>query len=160
MSKRKWSSNAFWHNIEKKDKAEAILVIIDDEGRKINQQLTVRKLADDGSPNPDFDELVESLGEEQIDQNTAKRSERKEAEKKNEKERKRAKEVAKELTQLFNEKIRIFELDDVKKSKNKEVKSKIRKSKNSVEMNMWTMLLLLQENGYEVKKVDEESGTN
>jgi len=70
MATRKWLDNAFWHNDEK-EIAEAILVITDDEGRNINQVVTVRKFDQNENINPDWEELISQVSVEQIDKNTA-----------------------------------------------------------------------------------------
>lgn len=156
QANREWLDNAFWHNANVKDKAEAILNITDEKGRKIKQQLTVRKLDEKGNPNPDFEELVSALTIEKIDQNTEERRIKKEKEKQQEVERRKSKERAKELEVLFSKKIKVMEMDEVINSENRELKSKIRRSKNSAELNMWTMVLMLEAHGYELKRKNDE----
>jgi thiamine pyrophosphate-dependent acetolactate synthase large subunit-like protein len=143
---RKWLDNAFWHN-EEKDRAEAILVITDAAGREISQVLTVRKYDVDGDINPDFEELLEQVGEEQIDASTAERKERKAKEKEEDQHRKKAEEQARELERLFDAKIKMLEIDEIKNTKNKELKSKMRRSKNIVELNLFAQLIMMEELG-------------
>jgi hypothetical protein len=47
--------------------------------------------------------------------------------------------------QLFVAKLDAFEIDAVKNSKNRDLKSKIRKSKNFMEVTAYTVMLLMQE---------------
>lgn len=142
-SSRKWMDNAFWHD-ETKDRAEAILIITDTQGREISQVLTVRKLDVDGNPNPDFEELLDQLGEEKIDASTAERRERKAKEKDEDLHRRKAEEQARELEKLFDAKIKMLEIDDIKNTKNKDLKSKMRRSKNVVELNIYAQLIMME----------------
>jgi len=151
MATRKWLDNAFWHNDEK-EIAEAILVITDDEGRNINQVVTVRKFDQNENINPDWEELISQVSVEQIDKNTAERKERKEKEAEIHAQRKKAEEQARELEQLFDAKIKILEIDQIKNTENKELKSKLRRAKNVVEMNLYAQLIMMEELGVAVVK--------
>jgi hypothetical protein len=143
---RSWNDNAFWHNSEK-DCAEAILTIVDDMGREISQVLTVRSKTPEGTPNPDFAELVEQVGAEKIDANTKERLARKAMEREEESQRQRSEEQARDLERLFDAKIKILEIDVIAKTTNKELKSKMRRSKNIVELNMYAQLIMMEEYG-------------
>jgi len=146
MSTRKWMDNAFWHN-EEKEMAEAILVITDDNNREITQVVTVRKFDINGDLNTDFQELMAEVGEEKIDENTKERQERKSKEKEIEEQRKKAEEQARELEKLFDAKIKILEIDAIKNTSNKSLKSKLRRSKNQVELNLYAQLIMMEELG-------------
>lgn len=143
---RTWQDNAFWHSGEK-DKAEAILTITDEEGREIQQVLTVRKYDALGNENPDFQELIEAVSSEKIDQNTAERHERKEKERQVEEQRRKSEEQAKELEKLFDAKIKTLEIEQIKNTKNKTLKSKLRRSKNIIEMQLYAQLIMMEELG-------------
>lgn len=151
MATRKWLDNAFWHNDEK-EIVEAILVITDDEGRNINQVVTVRKFDQNENINPDWEELISQVSVEQIDKNTAERKERKGKEAEIHAQRKKAEEQARELEQLFDAKIKILEIDQIKNTENKELKSKLRRAKNVVEMNLYAQLIMMEELGIAVVK--------
>jgi len=138
--------NAFWHN-EEKEMAEAILVITDDNNREITQVVTVRKFDINGDLNTDFQELMAEVGEEKIDENTKERQERKSKEKEIEEQRKKAEEQARELEKLFDAKIKILEIDAIKNTSNKSLKSKLRRSKNQVELNLYAQLIMMEELG-------------
>lgn len=138
--------NAFWHN-EEKEMAEAILVITDDNNREITQVVTVRKFDINGDLNTDFEELMAEVGEEKIDENTKERHERKSKEKEIEEQRKKAEEQARELEKLFDAKIKILEIDAIKNTSNKSLKSKLRRSKNQVELNLYAQLIMMEELG-------------
>lgn len=143
---RKWQDNAFWHS-DQKDKAEAILIITDAQGREISQVLTVRRVDANGNPNPDFSELIEQVGEEKIDQNTDERRQVKAKEKEEETQKRKAESQAKDLERLFDSKIKILEIEQIANTKNKELKSKLRRSKNMVELNMYAQLIMMEELG-------------
>lgn len=155
MATRKWLDNAFWHNDEK-EMAEAILNITDESGREITQVVTVRKFDVNGNENPDFKELMEEIGEEKIDANTAERRERKSKEKEVEEQRRKAEQQAKELEILFDAKIKILEIEQIKNTSNKTLKSKLRRSKNVVELNLYAQLIMMEELGLGL--VANESG--
>jgi len=154
-SKRTWQDNAFWHN-DTKEVAEAILNIEDDDGRKITQVLTVRKFSPQGAVNADYEELIDSLGIEKIDSNTKERKERKENERQLHLARKKSEESARDLEHLFNSKIKILEIECISKTKNKELKKKLRRSKTQVELYMYAQLIMMEENGIGFVTYDAE----
>jgi len=152
--KREWFDNAFWHDIDRKNKAQAILRIIDENGRKITQELTVNKIDYEGNENPDFIELLDQVGEEKITKNTLARKEQKDREKNIEIEKQKAKEQARELERLFDAKIKTLEIDQIKTSQNRDLKSKLRRAKNNIELQVYAQLIVMEELGYAVKKSD------
>jgi hypothetical protein len=151
---RKWRDIAFYHDIEKKDKIEGILIITDEDERVITQQLTVKKYLPDGNHNPDWAEIMEQVGDERITANTVERKEKKAQEVEKNKRDELSKRKVKELEQLFEMKVRTLEIDEIKNSKNTQLKSKLRRSKNVVEMNTIATLIMMEEMG--VKFVIEE----
>ena len=52
--------------------------------------------------------------------------------------------AADELKDLFEAKLEAFEIDEVQRSENKLLRSKIRKSKNMIELNAWVTAILLE----------------
>lgn len=153
MSKRRWLDNSFWHN-EEKEVAEAILSITDSEGREITQVLTVRKFDAEGNVNPDWEELLEQVGEEKIDENTEERRVRKAQEREVEEQERKANQKARDLEELFDAKIKILEIDEIKNTENKKLKSKLRRSKSILEMNVYAQLIMMEEIGVEFKLKD------
>ena len=148
MSNRKWLENSFWHN-EEKEVAEAILVITDSEGREITQVLTVRKFDTEGSLNPDWEELLEQVTEEKINENTDERRKRKAQEREVEEQERKANQKARDLEELFDAKIKILEIDQIKSTENKALKSKLRRSKSLLEMNAYAQLIMMEALGVE-----------
>ena len=151
MSSRKWLDNAFWETPEKNE-LNCILELEDDLGRQTRQVMRLNKLDKQGNPNPDYDEVVEVLGEELID----KRTEERRIRKKQEKEEKQRRDVeharARKLEDLFNYKMEVFEIDEVKVCKNRPMKSKLRRAKSKIEVDLYAMMILQEHIANEEKK--------
>ena len=152
MSHRKWMDNAFWETDER-EMLNCILEIEDDVGRVPRQVMKLRKTDDDGNDNPDFLEVVEALGEESITANTEERNARKKREAEEEKQRELEHAKARKLEQLFNYKLEAFEVDDIKNSKNRQLKSKLRRAKNKVEVDLYAIMIVMEE----MKRREEEA---
>jgi len=155
MATREWQPNAFFHS-DDREEAEAILVITDDEGREISQVLTVRKFNTAGEINPDWTELLEQVPEETIAENTKERIDRKAKEQEYDVQREKASLQARELEHLFDSKIKVLEIDKIKNTTNKKLKTKLRRSKNLVELNMYAQLILMEVEGLGFVTYDEE----
>lgn len=155
MSYRKWLDNAFWDNDEK-DTLNCILEMQDDAGRVHRQVFKLRKTDDQGNENPDFVEVLNDLGDELITQNTKDRKVRKEAEAEEKKQREIEHAKARKLEKLFEYKLEAFEVEEVKNSKNRQLKSKLRRAKSKVEVDLYAMMILMEE----LKKQEEENGTD
>ena len=137
---RIWLDNAFWETPKKQ-----ILNAISEE--EVNNKLTrqvhkLNKLNDDGSENELFNEVIEFLGEEKIDAATKKRLERKQSEAELEKAKKLEQEKSKKLEKLFEYKLETFEIEEIKNSKNRLLKSKLRRSKSIPEVNLYAMMIV------------------
>lgn len=134
----------FWENYQK-DRITARLLIKHNDGKETWSTATISKYDAKGNLNPDFEACVAENTIEAIDKHTAERQERhkqrREDDKKADKERKQAK----KLEELFNDKLEIFEIDIVKNSKNRLLKSKIRKAKNRYEMIGFLSILMKEE---------------
>jgi hypothetical protein len=152
MSYRKWLDNAFWET-EEKETLNCIHEIQDDAGRVHRQVMQIRKYVSDGVVNPDFQEVVESLSEELIDKNTEERNARKKAEKEEQKQRELEHAKARKLEKLFEYKLEAFEVEEIKNSKNRQLKSKLRRAKNKVEVDLYAMMILMEE----LKKQEDEN---
>ena len=151
MSSRKWLDNAFWETPEKTE-LNCILELEDDLGRQTRQVMRLNKTDKEGKPNPDFEEVVEVLTEELID----KRTEERKIRKKQEKEEKQRRDVehakARKLEDLFNYKMEVFEIDEVKVCKNRPMKSKLRRAKSKIEVDLYAMMILQEHIANEEKK--------
>ena len=141
MSFKRWMDNAFWENPEK-SKVNCILEMEDDIGRQTKQVMLLSRLNKDGSENEMFAEVVGALGEESIDRNTEDRKVRKAAEIEERKQRDTEHARARKLEELFNYKLEVFETEEIKNSKNRKLKAKLRRAKSKVEVNLYAMMLL------------------
>ena len=113
------------------------------EGSKNKRDGTpLNKLNDDGTPNEMFNEVIEFLGDEAIEASTKKRLERKQAEAELDKQKKLEHERAKKLEKLFEYKLETFEIPEIKASKNRLLKSKLRRSKSIPEVNLYAMMIV------------------
>ena len=141
--KKEWR-HPFWENYQK-DRITAKLVILHEDGKETSSTATVSKYTATGTVNPDFEEILRQNPLEKIDENTREREERHkkrhEANKKADEERKQAQ----KLEQLFNSKLEVFEIEEIKNSTNRQLKAKIRKSKNQFELIAWTTMLMKEE---------------
>lgn len=155
---RTWRDNAFWHDLNTKDKLEGILIINDEKGRVITQQLTVKKYNPDGNLNPDFQQLLDQVGDEKITENSQSRLKRKAEEAEKKKKDTESKRMVSELERLFEAKVRTLEIDEIKNSQNRELKTRLRRSKNIIEMQTIAQLIMMEEMGvkFVIEEKDEE----
>ena len=154
MSYKRLMDNAFWENPEK-DKVNCILEMEDDIGRQTKQVMLLSRVNKDGTENDLFNEVIDALGEESIDRNTEERKVRKAAEHEEKKHRDTEHARARKLEELFNYKLEVFETEEIKNSKNRKLKAKLRRAKSKVEVNLYAMMIL-QETLVEVEDGGEE----
>lgn len=148
MSYKKWLDNAFWEN-ESKEQVKCILEMEDDVGRVTRQVMSLNRLDKDGNPNELFNEVLASVGEEQIDKETVDRVERKKAEHEEEKQRDLEHQKARKLEKLFNYKLEAFEVEEIKNSRNRKLKSKLRRAKSRIEVDLYSIMILQEQIGEE-----------
>lgn len=144
MASRKWLDNAFWET-EEKNQLNCILEILDDEGREIRQVMKLNRTDGDGAPNEMFDEVVNALGEELIDKETVDREERKKAEAEENRQRDLEHQKARKLEKLFNYKLEAFEVEEIKNSKNRKLKGKLRRAKSRIEVDLYSIMILQEQ---------------
>ena len=132
--KRIWSKDAFW---ETPTKELLNCISKHKEGFKDVRQVHKLKRGD-----PLFDECVEALTEKHIDVNTDKRVNKKFKEQEQRRQLELNKRKAEKLEQLFNYKLETFEVEDIKESKNRILKSKLRRSKSIPEVNLYAIMIL------------------
>jgi hypothetical protein len=153
MTTRSWASNSFWETYDK-NKITTILTTTNEDETVTTQQLTVSKFSTDGVENPDFLEILESISEEKINENTTARTEKKKAETEAKEQRKIEDEKAKQLQILFEAKIQAFEIEQIKNSTNRLLKSKLRKAQNLIEVNIYSMMIVMEELANEEPKTE------
>jgi uncharacterized protein YydD (DUF2326 family) len=144
MTKKEWASDSFWESYDR-NRITTVLMITDEEGRVTKQQLTVNRYNPDGTDNPDFKEIIDSLTEEKITENTQKREQKRVAEREAKEQQRLEREKANELQKLFEAKIQAFEVEEIKNSKNRVLKAKLRKAKNLIEVNIYSMMIVMEE---------------
>lgn len=141
MSFKRWMDNAFWEN-DDKSQLNCILEMEDDVGRMTRQVMLLNRTDKEGNPNPDFDEVVDALGEDTINKETEDRVERKKAEKEEHVQRDKEHAKARKLEKLFNYKLEAFEVEEIKNSTNRKLKAKLRRAKSRIEVDMWSIMIL------------------
>tara|TARA_S200002703_G_scaffold158532_1_gene169158 strand:+ start:643 stop:1101 length:459 start_codon:yes stop_codon:yes gene_type:complete len=143
--KREWLDNPFWENPEK-TVMKAILKTTDDQDRVTHQVMTIQKTApnDPEDINPDWIEIMDQIGLDKIDSNTEERAtillkeqELKELQEENKKK-------SEKLSELFNIKLEAFDIEEVKNSTNKELKTRLRRAKSKVEVNVYAMMIIME----------------
>lgn len=141
---RTWVDNAFW-TTDEKAAVTAIAESTAKDGKVTRQVLTILKVGPDGSENPDFIELINSLTEEKIDANTTERAERRARDTAMQQQRQAEKIRAHALEMLFEAKLKAFEVEDVKNCTNRVLKSKLRKAKNLIEVNAYATIIIMEQ---------------
>lgn len=144
MSRKQWMDNAFWETDEKKE-LNCILELEDDVGRVTRQQMFLHRTNKDGEENELFNEVVDSLGEENIDKETEDRRIRKQAESEEEKMREEEHNKARKLEKLFNYKMEAFEVEEIKDCKNRKLKAKLRRAKSKIEVDLYSIMILQEQ---------------
>lgn len=152
---REWIDNAFWDN-HQKDRIVAILRTIDDNDRVTTQTVRVSKYDDEGNRNRDYFDIIKQLGEEKLNTNTTDRHERKQKEQRERLKREQSQKRADMLAALFDAKIHAMEIPEIHNSTNRELKSKLRKARNLVELNIYSQLIVMEELGITMKDTPDE----
>jgi hypothetical protein len=137
---RTWLDNAFWETPQRK-----ILNAISEtvEGNKTTRKVwKLDKFNPDGTENEIFKEAVAFVGSETIETSSKKRLQKKQDEAEIDKQQKMEKERAKKLEKLFEYKLETFEIQEIKESKNRLLKSKLRRSKSVPEVNLYAILII------------------
>lgn len=129
--------NPYWANKERQH------IIAEFFYPDTNKRVTA-SIMNDGT-NRDYEEIMRNYSVEQIDANTNRRMEDRNNQIKQNLERQKVDKTRMQQEQLFAAKLDAFELDVVKNSKNRDLKSKIRKSKTFMEVTAYTVMLLMQE---------------
>jgi len=144
MSYKRWMDNAFWET-DQKQELNCILELEDDVGRVTRQQMFLHRHNKDGSENELFNEVVDALSEARIDEETEARVIRKKAEAEESKIREEEHNKARKLEKLFNYKLEAFEVEEIKNSKNRKLKAKLRRAKSKIEVDMYSIMILQEQ---------------
>jgi len=139
---RKWQDNAFWEN-NTKTRVTGILVVEEEDGKTTSNVVHVSPGVN--NDNPDWIELMDQVGEEKITQNTEERLNRKKREREAQELKEKERAHARNLQELFNAKLAAFEVDEIKQSKNRALKSRLRRAKSIVEVNVYAMMIVMEQ---------------
>lgn len=153
--KYEYLDNAFWE-AEDRSILKCIRITHEDNGKKRKDVMQFHRVRDDGTECRHWKEVVEKVGMQKIDANTAERRERKEREEKEKRALHEQQKKSQELEILFNHKLQAFEIDEIKNSSDRQLRGKLRRAKNIVEMNAIASLIVAKELGYMVKNEDSE----
>jgi hypothetical protein len=140
--KKEWK-HPFWETAAK-DRLTARLNITHDDGSFTTSVARVSKFDENGKLSPDWEEILEQNSISDIDKFTEDRLERHRQKREAEIKRQEERNEAKRLEDLFNYKLQTFEIPEIKNSKNRKLKSKIRKAKNVIELNAYATILLTE----------------
>lgn len=150
-----YMDNAFWER-EDKSLIKCIRMTKLPDGREKKDILSVPKLRSNGQPNPQYDEVIRELTIEGIDRSHQERLERKAKEQAEAQVIESQNKKAAQLEDLFSLKLKAFEIEGIKTSTNRELRSRLRRAQNEIELNAIATLLIGEELGYFSKgKVDE-----
>lgn len=109
-----------------------------DDGR-----VATASISESDVTNPDLVEIKQKFTVEELETNTRKKIQQINAERERKRQEEEAKAQRKKQEELFAAKLEIFEIDSIKNSDNRALKSRIRKSKSGVEAMAWAAALLL-----------------
>ena len=140
--KKEWK-HPFWETAAK-DRLTARLNITHDDGSFTTTVARVSKFDDNGRVSSDWEEVLQQNALKDIDKFTEDRLERHRQKREAGIKRQEERNEAKRLEDLFNYKLQTFEIPEIKESSNRKLKSKIRKAKNSIELNAYATILLME----------------
>lgn len=124
---------------ENKDRVQCFI-------RYDNGEMVRAVIADDeANPNPDWAELFESFTAEQLDESTEALNKQREEDEERRRKEQDERQEREENERLFNHKIKLFEVEEIQNSKNRAIKSKIRKAKSMEEASMFASVLVTLE---------------
>lgn len=138
VSKERIIENPYWSN--KEDRHLIVEFVY-----PATKQRMVASIKDTDGKNPDFIEVMEKFTIEEIDKNTQVRIDHRNQKIKHQVERQKVNRMRMEQEALFAAKLDAFEIDKIKNSKNRELKSKIRKAKTVMEVTAYSVLLIMRE---------------
>lgn len=119
-----------------------------DDGRVLTATISESE-----TTNPDLIEIKQNFSDDQLEENTRQKIRSVSDQRLKDQEQKEAQALRKQQEELFAAKLKIFEIDSIKNSTNREMKSRIRKSKSDVEATAWAAVLMLEEVKKEIETV-------
>lgn len=139
--------NPVWQN-KHKESVICKIAIIDDDGNETVHNGQISRLSDSENINPDWEVLLSEYSLEDIDKLTEEfdneQKERIEKDRQIHEEEKKRQKERKKQEELFETKLQLFEIPDVKESTNRAIKSKIRKANTELEAVVHAARLIVQ----------------
>lgn len=138
-----------WQDIQTKSVIRAKMIHNYDDGSSRQFDCSISKPAVEGESNPDWDFIMDKYGEEFVTESTTEviqklRANQEKSRIEDDSRKKKEESFAKQEI-LFAIKLEAFEIEEIKNSKNRELKAKIRKSKSVTEVQAYTTILLMKE---------------
>lgn len=140
--KKEWKQ-PFWTNATK-DRLTCRLNIHHDDGSFSTSVATVHKFDANGSISKDYEEILDQNSIEDIEKVTLERIERHRKERAAHIQRKEEIEKSKSLELVFNKKLEAFQIEAIKNSTNRELKSKLRKAKSEIELHAYATIIIME----------------
>jgi hypothetical protein len=140
--------NVTWKNIETKDAVNCHILLNFDDGTTQILKAVVSNPSE-GSPNPDWTQIMEEIGADLIDSNTTEAIQVRDSQRESDRltqEDQAAKDLEFQKQEvLFAMKLESFEIEAIKNSTDRASKALIRKSKSILEVQAYTTILLMKE---------------
>ena len=114
-------------------------------------------IMDTADGNPDWAEVMSKYGVKGVDKITNQIIQNRKKRRDVELQRQKEKNERIKNEELFNLKLKAFEMEEVRQSRETKLKSKIRRSQSEFEVQAWTSVLLLKE--YDKSIMESENGT-
>jgi len=114
-------------------------------------------IMDTADGNPDWTEVMSKYGVKGVDKITNQIIQNRKKRRDVELQRQKEKNERIKNEELFNLKLKAFEMEEVRQSRETKLKSKIRRSQSEFEVQAWTSVLLLKE--YDKSIMESENGT-
>jgi len=149
MANYRFLTDAFWENSEK-TKLKCIRITDLPEGKEKKDILSLDKFLPNGSPNKKFEEAVHKITLAEIDKFTQERINKKKGGKdksENKKVIENSREKKRVYEDLFNQKLKAFEIDEIKNCENKNLRARLRRAKNEIELSAVAALIIGVEMG-------------
>ena len=135
--------NAYWEDgIDDRSVVKCIRMHKIEGGGRRKEVSTFSRTLQDRSLCPQYKEVVGLLGIPKIDANTDERRKREDMEVKTRKIKQENAKKTQVLEKLFHMKLQAFEIPEIRDSKNKPLRTKLRRSQNEVEMNAYAALII------------------
>ena len=141
-------NNAYWEDgCDDRSQVKCIKMFPDGNKRRKEVHLYHKINPNTKEPCHLFKEVVDKVGVQTIDKNTNERRGKKEREAREARAKHEQVKQTKELEQLFALKLQAFEVDLIKNSTERELRAKLRRSQNAVELNALATLIVGKELG-------------